>query len=209
MTFQDDWNEMLVFYFETEKDFIDLSRIIPLGNNPDTYSTKLYNILQSSCGQVENMMRIICDKFNLPRSDRPKFLELYKLLNQNHILEMQTIDVMKGKNAYRPFILNSTQEARNWWLSYNDTKHNLPQGLKAGNIGNTLLALCGLYALHCMAHYSRYALANFFDSKSWHTQTSTAMTVNGEIVRTALDDRPKSELFYALTYYHDSGAPIG
>ena len=209
MTFQDDWDEMLSFYFETERDFVELSRIIPLGNNPETYSPKLYNILQSSCGQVESMMRIICDKFNISHTKKPDFPELYKLLNQNHILELQTIDLIKRKTAYRPFVLEAGKESPNWWSSYNGTKHGLPQGLKSGNIGNTILALCGLYALHCMTHYSRYSLGNFFDSKSWHVETSTIMTVNGEIVRHALDERPKSKIFYSLVYYHDSGAPIG
>ena len=43
--FQQQRNKMSDVYFETEKEFIDITRIIPLDNEPQTHSPRLYNIL--------------------------------------------------------------------------------------------------------------------------------------------------------------------
>lgn len=36
--FEKQWIEMLNFYFDTEKQFTEISRIIPLDNSDETYS---------------------------------------------------------------------------------------------------------------------------------------------------------------------------
>ena len=63
--FQIQRNRMLNFYYVNEDQFMDLVKIVPLENHPSTFSPILYNILQSTCSQVENMMRLLCDYLQL------------------------------------------------------------------------------------------------------------------------------------------------
>src|SRR5467141_1958720 len=91
--FQIERTKMLDFYDVTEADFIDLIRIIPLENHPSTFSPKLYNILQSSCSQVENLLRLLCDKFQLSYSKNPDsiYKEYSQLINKNDLLKRQRV----------------------------------------------------------------------------------------------------------------------
>ena len=47
------------YYHYLESSFIDITRIIPLENTPDTFSPRLYEILQSVCSQVDGIVRLI------------------------------------------------------------------------------------------------------------------------------------------------------
>ena len=76
MNFEKDLRHMRDSYFELERQFIEISRIIPLDNPSDTYSPRLYDILQTSCGQVENLLRLICDKLELESGQNSHFLDL-------------------------------------------------------------------------------------------------------------------------------------
>src|SRR6185312_8693891 len=121
MTFEQDRQKMLDFYFETERQFIDLSRVIPLDNLPDTYSPIFYNILQSSCGQVESMLRLICERFQLSPSAK-SFPAYYGLLNQNGVLQRQIVSMNKGEKLLNPFSLPAGDITPTWWKAYNQTK---------------------------------------------------------------------------------------
>ena len=189
---------MLDFYFETEKQFLDLIRIIPLENNEETFSPILYNILQSSCGQVENMMRLLCDRFELEYDRYSKFPKYYELLNKNGTLERRKILQKKTQTTYTPFQINDGELTPSWWSGYNDTKHFLPDGLVAGNLKNTVQALSAVYILHCMGYYALYWCDEFFDEKNW-ADFEPMYTHDGEFVENKLSNLPKSELFHPIT----------
>ena len=104
MTFSDDLKMMRESYYEIERRFIEISRIIPLDNTPETYSPRLYDILQTSCGQVENLLRMICDELGL-EYDNKTFPSYYKILNQNNILRNQIVDYFLGNITCTPFLL--------------------------------------------------------------------------------------------------------
>ena len=204
--FQKQRNKMLNFYFETEKQFLDLIRIIPLDNKSDTYSPLFYNILQSSCSQVGNMLKLILDKFQL-QYEKPNFPEFYNTLDQNRILQRQAVNLVNTLTIYHPFEIEENFDSPFWWRRYNSTKHNLPEGLKEGNILNTVNSLGAIYALHSMAYYAQHATDNFFESSHWMEQ-DVMLTGDGQLVRNSLDPIPKSELFYAMSRYNESGAGL-
>ena len=198
---------MLNSYFETERQFIEISRIIPLDNTSDTYSPRLYDILQSSCGQVENLLRLICDKLEL-KYDKKKFPSYYRTLNQTGILERQTIAMIVGKLAYKSFELDCSKETPFWWKAYNDTKHSLPEGYKEGNLRNTIFALTGVYALNCIAAYSYHTKKKILDNDEWKEESSISLNTLISIPEASWDERdlrPKSQIFYPLSYYRPLG----
>ncbi len=164
--YNDNIEKMQNFYLDTERQFIELSYIIPLDNDVKTYSPRLYNIFQSTCGQILNMGKIICDRIGLKykKDDFPTF---YSILNSKRLLEKQRVIVIPIKKEVFPFEING-RKIPHWWSKYNNTKHKLPKGLYEGNIGNTINALAALYLLHGMSYYVKHHIpVEFLEPKKW------------------------------------------
>ena len=202
--------DMLSAYFETEQQFIEISRLIPLDNSPDTYSTRLYDILQSLCGQVENLLRLLCEKLNL-ESEGKNFPSYFNTLNQTGVLKFQLIDLLNGSKVYIPFGIDSGKDTPNWWRGYNDTKHDLPNGYKQGNLNNTTFALTAAYALNCLFAYVELLGNDILDIKKWVRVQSIGLNTRGLNVATSDsigDIRPKSKILFPVSYYKGEGAEI-
>jgi len=202
--FEEKQNLMLDAYFEIEKQFRDAIRIIPLYNKPETYSPVLYNILQNSCGQVENILRLICDYLEL-EYEKKNFPTYFNLINNDGVLKRQTVAINLIDRAYRPFWIMDGEETPKWWQEYNKTKHDLPKGFEYGNLENTVLSLSANYSLQCLAptvkNYGKEALNN----KKWHDDDSISMTSNKEFYQGDLISFiPRSKIFYCLSFYMDA-----
>lgn len=198
--FMDKRLKMVDFYLETEQQFLELIRTIPLDNDPKTYSPKLYNILQSSCGQVENIMRLICERFDL-KPENSDFPSYSGVLNKNNILQLQQVYQKKTYKRYFPFQMPNGEKSPFWWKGYNQTKHKLPDGLQAGNLENTIYALSATYLLNCMAFAAQSANEKFFDWEWWR-QEEVIIGKDGNVtVSMFAKTRPLSEIFYPITIF--------
>src|SRR5438094_2572889 len=153
MTFQNDMEKMRELYLQTEREFIELSYVIPLDNQSKTYSPRLYNILLGACGQVESMLRLLCKQLHL-RVKKRDFPSYYNKLNSYGMLANQKIFYQYRNIEIFPLV--KIQRVPDWWDSYNKSKHKLPSGIKQGNIKNTLASLSALYALHIVAFYAQF-----------------------------------------------------
>lgn len=205
------WKEMLAAYYEEELQFLEFNRLVSVkGNDADTFSIRLYNILQSVCGQFESMMKILCDKLELLEATKPKFPQLFKLLNEERMLTRQEIYSIKTDHKFHPLNFIEEDKTPFWWKKYNDTKHNLPEGFKSGNIGNTLWALAGLYALHCIAYTIHHSPEphSVLKKEGWYFINAISQDMYDNIGEKEYDPRPKSELFYNLSKFNLEGAPI-
>jgi len=208
MGFEDDIRIMRESYYELERRFIEISRIIPLDNSGDTYSPRLYDILQTSCGQVENLLRLICDKLELNYGDCPDFPKYYDVLNNTGVLERQIMDYFSSQYVCDPFKLEQNKSTPFWWRSYNKTKHNLPEGYKEGNLKNTIYALAGVYALHCMATYCFHAGKQILDNGQWMEESGISLKTLQPTIETSWnieDVRPRSIIFYPVSYFRPLG----
>jgi hypothetical protein len=207
--FQKNRNIMLSYHNELEEQFNEITRTIPLENDDTVFSSKLYNVLQNSSVQVENMLRLLCDKFELNYGDKRKFPVYYKLLNENNILKIQRIALIKKQDTFYPLEIQDGLETPFWWTAYNKSKHDLPDGFKQGNLKNTIYALGASYAVHCMAYYAQYASKEFLINNRW-THLPVTFTGDGELVKSAYPLLPKSDLFYYSSMYVPRGElPIG
>lgn len=197
---------MLDIYFATERKLSELSWVIPLDNDPKTYSPEFYSILQSSCGQIENMLRIICDilKLEYTKKDFPTY---YKLLNQGNLLKRQWVFNIKAENPFYPLEILNDFDSPTWWRGYNGTKHKLPDGLREGNIENTVSALGALYAIHCIAYVVQYNGKDILEKQYWYEDNITTDSEK-KLLISERDPRPKSNLFYCATKFNKEGASI-
>ena len=201
--FQKKRNTMLDYHMEVEQQFFEVLRTIPLENHATVFSPKLYNILQNSCVQVENMLRLLCDKFEL-HNERRKFPIYYKLLY--NILRDQCITLIKPQGSIYPFKITDNSESPFWWTDYNKSKHELPEGFRQGNLGNATYALGASYAVHCMAYFAQNASEQFLDSSRWDN-LPVSYNSDGELIRYSYPPLPKSDLFYYSSRYVEMGAP--
>lgn len=207
MYFIEDVKKLRDSYYEIERQFMEISRIIPIDNKPETYSPRLYDILQTSCGQVENLLRLICDKLEL-KYEKKNFPSYYKILNKTGILERQKVDYFSGELTCFPFKLDSEYESPFWWIAYNETKHDLPKGYKKGNLRNTIFALAGVYALLCIASYVQHDEEKILDNSQWMEQDAISMNTLKPLTEAQWDTedvRPRSQIFYPVSYYRPLG----
>ena len=193
---------MLNAFYEIEQQFIEISRIIPFENQSTTYSPRLYDILQTSCGQIENLFRL-CDELNLSY-ERGAFPLFYNALNSTGILKRQTIDYFPADFVAKPFHMVYQEITPFWWKAYNDTKHNLPEGYEQGNLRNTILSLAGVYALHCIGQYVVHFGDKVMNDSKWFERSGVAMntlqpTIEVEWHHKEL--RPKSRIFYPVSFF--------
>ena len=173
------------YYLYLEASFIDVTRLIPLENKPNTFSPRLYEILQSACSQVENIMKIMCNELNLILT-KDNSVEYYKQLNYDKVISLQQV-VFKRQPFWcsiNPFLCGfgciDRDESKEhphsgerdinmptWWTEYNKTKHRLPAGYKAGSIKNVYFALAGSYVLLLMANQLVLKNKNILNHDCW------------------------------------------
>jgi len=199
-------SKMLDAYYELEAQLMEINRIIPFDNSPKTYSIRLYQILQSACAQIENLMRIICDYANLeyktPKKPNGDFPTFFKLLNKDNVLSLQVVAVRQSDNeAIIPFAILKTKKTPFWWQEYNETKHTLPEGFKSGTLENTKYAMAALYALHCTIFYwNNHYGDSVLEKTNWKHKSSVSIDMYSQIHRDKEDYRPRSNSFYCISH---------
>ena len=142
-------HEMKYLYLSTEKQFIEFSEIVPFYKNDwNTYSPRLYSILQSTCSQVESMIKRITEEMMIISKQSNSISPYYNALNNNDLLNKQRVMLIPAWKIVSPF---EEKPLPNWWTAYNSTKHNLPNGVFSGTMENTIKSIAGLYCLHNLA----------------------------------------------------------
>ncbi|HYL66079.1 MAG TPA: hypothetical protein VEU72_02890 [Nitrosopumilaceae archaeon] len=200
MIFKDDIEKMYKLYLDTERQFVELSRIIPLDNKPETYSPRLYSIFHTACGQVENMLRLICDKLELKylNNDFPSY---YEQLNVHGMLERHKVILKEANEPIQPFIIKDGKSP-DWWKGYNKAKHALPEGIVEGNIGNTINALAGICVLHQISYFAVHPPENVLTKENWFEMEIDLNNIETPAYVVSPSNRAdENTMFYAITTY--------
>lgn len=215
MDYRTELEKLQNLYLHTERQFLEISRIIPLDNSSKTYSPDLYAILLTTCGQIESIMRILRKKLGLGGSQRDDFPTHFRSLNQNSLLKSQIVYFIpkskKFKNHIKPFVLTPGKTTPSWWNKYNKSKHDLPQGLLEGNIENTVKSLAGLYSLHYIAYLAiTEQSSDIFNPSNWIISflADARDSVTRKALRTEQYLSGYSDFFSMRQRYAGRGAPI-
>ena len=120
-------------YSYLESSLVDTIRIIPLENTSDTFSPRLYEILQSTRSQIDGLLNLMCEKYmpkekpdaalheedtpiekkpagntceNVPRRNRPPASAAYKILNMEGAISDRVLanKMRPGWKEIRPFV---------------------------------------------------------------------------------------------------------
>ena len=193
--------EMQKLYTDTEKQLLEFIDIIPIDNTLDVYSPRLYSLLQFSCAQVDSLFKTICQYLNITVA-KQKFPEFYKSLNVKGMLEKQEVFVFIRNELIHPF---SKTDNHLWWTAYNDTKHQLPDGIRQGTLRNVLHAMTASYVLnnivYLTATYAKDA-DHILDAMNWKNKGWIDYSFqNIMIMKSSGSYFPKSEFFYLNSSY--------
>lgn len=135
-------------------------------------------------------------------------------MNSTGVLYRQLVSSLISKQpTYKPFVKEKNDQSPSWWRGYNQTKHNLPEGYRQGNLRNTMLALAGAYSLHCMAAYVRDFGDDVLEIMFWHDFKSISLNTQSEFSEVGekriISYIPKSKIFFCLSHYRNSlGGPM-
>jgi len=193
-------NEIQKLYLDTERQLIELSYTIPLDNISDVYSPRFYNILQFTCAQIHSLFKIISENWKL----KPKgntFPDYHKILNKKALLEKQEILQLRNYELLKPF---NKIPHHDWWTGYNDTKHELPEGIRQGTLGNVLHALGAAFVLNNIANIStwNHEPNQVCDGVNWHNVVDAYTKKNLKVLLGMNTQSPvESTFFYLTTQY--------
>jgi hypothetical protein len=175
--------EMRALHHDVERIFLSFNRIVPYKDNKfEVYSPRLYPIFQSASAQVISMMDAITRFLMLEpaaadssshNNRQKKFPYYYKLLNIHGMLSMQMVALReKVETNFAPFL--ALDDIPEWWQRYNDTKHDLPEGAYAANLGNVIYALGALAVIHDIGELALrgHTASKILDINNWRDRSS-------------------------------------
>lgn len=204
-------------YRYLESSFIDITQTIPLENTPDTFSPRLYEILQSICSQVEGIVKLMYKE--CLSGHYKSTATRYKALNQEGVISNQMLAYRSRPEwqEIRPFLCHFECAFRGeyddphaygphkpmprWWNAYNESKHDLPEGYRAGNIENTYLALAGLYLLLVLMRQLPMDAGNFVKLRFWKTQHQFAPGGDSKSISKLYSVELQSKIFRMGGYF--------
>lgn len=178
--------------------------VIPLSNNLQTSSPRLYQILQTACSQVINLLRILCEVIgkNPKKGQKKDFLAYYKILNEHNLLSTMDVHIIKGKISFiHPFKIKNNEQTPKWWHEYNKTKHNLPEGFKHGNLENAINALAAVLCLHVILYYAIWPFAKDILLLSKWDRNGGVQFNDYEETHSVNVNPIESKLFISMFYY--------
>jgi len=65
VSFEEKKEKMINLYQDLERQFQEISYVIPIDNPECVYSPRYYNILQYACAQIHSLFKIISKKLGL------------------------------------------------------------------------------------------------------------------------------------------------
>ena len=206
MSFEQRLEEMQKLYMDTERQFQEVTYVIPIDNSPHVYSPRLYSILQLSCAQIDSLFKIICGQLGIEIVNK-KFPEFYKTLNENKMLQKQEVFLLERKIFLHPF--NETGKHK-WWTGYNDTTHELPEGIVQGTLGNVLDSMAAVFLLNNIANLTKWYAKDterFLDGENWHREKWDRIDAGTIAYMTQFNTQSpiKNSLFFHLNSNYHSG----
>ena len=139
-------------FFMIQEDIKKLFRYIePADQNLQTYSLEIYQLLLRTATEIEANFKAILRENEYNKSQNLNIHD-YKKINHSHHLDAYSAEfpIWTGeKRIYSPFKPWRTKDSLNWYMAYNQCKHDRIKNLHFANFENLLNAYCGLFILLC------------------------------------------------------------
>ena len=142
------------YYLILEEHFENIMRFVELDeDNYSTFSLEMVKQIQSTCSEVEMVMKKMCGF----TSDDRKTITDYATVLLNVYPDISAWEVKSGKIIEKPFgewQATCADQSLSWWNAYNKVKHGREGNFREANLKNALKSLMGLFLLE-MLHYKK------------------------------------------------------
>lgn len=168
MSFENDLTNLKRLFQDSEQKLKEFNEIIPIEHNPHPiYSPQLVNLLLQIGPQIEGVTDLIVSKKSLKfKRGVPSKIES---INHDGVLSTFQIIFTLNGTLFTPFPLK-----REWWTTYNETKHNLAQSQFNIKYQSVLDSLSALAALHRLADVIKVTdeenLKYILEKKYWRNE---------------------------------------
>jgi len=160
-------------YLNLERDLIDVTRYVALDkNHGGVWSERIAQLLLLTGSTVDSFfseMRMspcldqfesVIDLRQKPEAYIGDYRRVYEPIYQLSGVELAVRYGLSEYGAIRPFLSFACYNNPEWWIDYNDVKHEFFQNMHKGTLDNLVHALGALFALNVLHMDSKEYLAN-------------------------------------------------
>lgn len=140
------------FFLSLERDFIELQDFIEITPaNFNVYSLQLSKILQSSCAEIDSVLRLLCSQVDSSCNFANAHDRNGKIHEYSKVILKRFPDFKKAE-IFLPHLIESVQpwsgwsqkKAPDWWRSYNLVKHYRHSNFSEATLKNVIHSMCAL-----------------------------------------------------------------
>ena len=143
------------FFLSLEKDFIALQDYIEIHpDNFKVYSLELSKILQSSCAEIDSVLRLICTEVDAScdfadhEQKNGKIGEYKKIIFKRFPqIDQAEIYLPHLSDSIKPWAGWTNKNPPKWWDSYNLVKHYRHSNFKEARLENAINSMSALMLL--------------------------------------------------------------
>ncbi len=138
------WN----YFLALEKDIEEISRYIEFEEkNFKTYSVQLAHILMAISSEVDVVAKALCKEIDYKLN--PTNIGDYRKTIATKFSQMseEPVNIPRYNLSFKPWESWAGDKNPDWWIAYNNVKHNRSAYFDSANLVNVLNAISGLFVM--------------------------------------------------------------
>ncbi len=147
------------YFLSLEREFCDALRYVEFTEQQQAvYSFEFARLLLITCSELDVVFKVVCDRV-APTSPAKCIGQYFTCLDAKYNLAIESIRIARYSREVAPFEYWDKDTPPAWWTAQNKVKHRRHEHFDQATVGNTLLALCGLFVanLFVLNEYSLLA----------------------------------------------------
>ncbi|PIF46081.1 hypothetical protein CLU96_3099 [Chryseobacterium sp. 52] len=174
------------------KDYLNiLDYVEPNDNNENTYSHRIYELFLRTCTEFESNCKSILSSNQFTKTGRWNILDYYKINRATKLSEYEIHLNIWSPNTkvLKPFIAwnSPTPISLDWYIAYNNVKHDRNNAFREANLKNLTLALSGLFTI-LFSQYYTFCFDSHQNNNSFITDNQGFINTSKSIFKIKLPD---------------------
>ena len=145
------------YYLSLVDDIDRVSRYVDLTeDNYPTYSTEFTRLLLAAGSEIDVVAKLLCAGIE-PNNHAGSIVDYGNILLPAYPeITSVEISIPRCSLSFVPWSDWSNEKRPDWWLNYNNVKHERNIHFKEANLGNVLHAVAGLCVFVCYLYYNDF-----------------------------------------------------
>jgi hypothetical protein len=155
MTIQgEEWEQIVRswrYFMSLESDFLATTRYVEFTEDHyKVYSVEYDRLLRLACSEIETVCKLLCEQIGKPITARKDSnIDGYRKRLTDKFPSLPNAKVLLPAYNLELLPWSGWQQSLSpeWWRDHNDVKHHRAEYYHKGNLGNSVNALAGLFAI--------------------------------------------------------------